>query len=295
MVAALNKNKTYIKPHTPSTTSRVLNECDIQTSTYDNDPEMMSVKENFDRQTSQRFEEYEERLMKNRKKCKEQCDKDIQKIILKDKIQKSLEEKVEKGCLMCGYGLGGVAASVGIIGAIAVNEVKKAALVAAVEKGIDAGIKVAIEKLGNIVGLSQFNLFDWTEMVTSTTYNQRMKLVAIVGKVYNECTEIQNASDFLFCSGTKAMGDIPKVNPVEVISRQAADVALAADDAAKNAEAAQIALVNAESSQLFSTIGYSVMAILIILLIMVIIYLILRYRRKNKMNKKLQYTKLLNQ
>ncbi|WP_228715144.1 hypothetical protein, partial [Klebsiella pneumoniae] len=93
---------------------------------------MKSVKENFNRQTSQRFEEYEERMREKRQKCKEQCDKDIQQIILKDKIEKSLEEKVEKGCLRCGCGLGGVATSVGIFGAIAVNEWTKAATAAAV-------------------------------------------------------------------------------------------------------------------------------------------------------------------
>ncbi|ETW58817.1 hypothetical protein PFMC_05297 [Plasmodium falciparum CAMP/Malaysia] len=86
----------------------------------------------FDRQTSQRFEEYNERMNKNRQKCKEQCDRDIQNIILKDKIAKGLKQqlttletnidtndiptcvcdksvadKVEKTCLKCGGVLGG--------------------------------------------------------------------------------------------------------------------------------------------------------------------------------------------
>ncbi|ETW46411.1 hypothetical protein PFMALIP_05653 [Plasmodium falciparum MaliPS096_E11] len=289
-----NKNKPYITQHTPTTTSRLLSEKDTQSLNYDNDAEMKSMKEIFNRQTSQRFEEYEERIQEKRQKRKEQRDKNIQKIIEKDKMEKSLEEKVEKGCLKCGCGLGGVAAVVGIFGAIAVNEVKKAALVAAAQTGIEEGIKVAIEKLGNIVELSQFNLFDWTAMVTSTTYNQRMKLVFMVTEAYNKCIDSNASSDFLFCSGTEAMGNVPKVNPVQVISTQAADVALAADKAAKNAESAKIALANAESTYLYSAIGYSVLAILIIVLILVIIYFILRYRRKRKINKKLQYTKLLN-
>ncbi|KNG74214.1 rifin [Plasmodium falciparum IGH-CR14] len=294
-ILAHNKNKPYITPNIPTTTSRVLSECDIHTSIYDNDKDMKSVKENFHRQTEQRFHEYDKRMIKNRQKRKEKCDKEIQKIILKDKMEKSFAEKLEKCCLRCGCGLGGVAASVGIIGAIAVNEVKKAAFVAAAQKGIDAGIKVAIDKLGNIVGLSEYNLFDWTAMVTSTTYNQRMELVGIVSKVYNDCTDVQAAKTTLFCMATKAMGNEPKVIPIQVISEQAADAAVAAGEAAKAAKEADITLANTASYSSYIAIAYSVIAILIILLIMIIIYLILRYRRKKKMNKKSQYTKLLNQ
>ncbi|SCM18895.1 PIR protein, putative [Plasmodium sp.] len=58
---ANNKNKPYITIHAPTTTSRVLIECNIYMPNYDNDPDMNSVKESFDRQTSQRFEEYEGR------------------------------------------------------------------------------------------------------------------------------------------------------------------------------------------------------------------------------------------
>ena len=39
-----------MKPHTRTTTSRVLSECDIEKSIYDNNPDMKYVKENFDRQ-----------------------------------------------------------------------------------------------------------------------------------------------------------------------------------------------------------------------------------------------------
>ncbi|CDO61969.1 rifin, partial [Plasmodium reichenowi] len=76
-----------------------------------------------------------------------------------------------------------------------------------------------------------------------------------------------------------------------------------ANAAAKAAEAAQKAIIKkaqetaieATSTQLYSAIGYSILAILIIVLIMIIIYLVLRYRRKKKMKKKAQYTKLLNE
>ncbi|EWC73408.1 surface antigen [Plasmodium falciparum UGT5.1] len=61
-----NKNKPYITQHTPIIISRMLSECNIHKSIYDNDEDMKSVKENFDRQASQRFEEYEERMITNR-------------------------------------------------------------------------------------------------------------------------------------------------------------------------------------------------------------------------------------
>ncbi|EUR74244.1 hypothetical protein PFBG_01600 [Plasmodium falciparum 7G8] len=325
-ILAHNKNKAYITTHTPTPTSRVLSECDLYMPNYDKDPHMKSVKENFDRQTSQRFEEYEERMREKRQKCKEQCDKDIQQIILKDKIEKSLEEKVEKGCLRCGCGLGGIAAGVGIFGAIAVNEWTKAAILlrcgcglggiaagvgifgaiavnewtkaailVAAQKGIDMGIKVAIEKLGGIIGLSEFTLMDWSAIVTPTTYYRPMKLVFMVSDVYNKCSDVIDAEETLFCTAIKAMKLEPNVSPIQVISKQAAGVAAEAEKAAKATEATEISLVNAESTYMYSAIGYSVLGILIILLAMLIIYLILRYRRKKKMNKKIQYTKLLNQ
>ncbi|EWC78901.1 surface antigen, partial [Plasmodium falciparum UGT5.1] len=262
-----SKNKPYITSH-HTQTNRSLCECDIRSSIYDNDEDIKSVKECFDRQTSQRFEEYEERMKGKRQKRKEERDKNIKKIIEKDKMDKSLAEKVEKGCLRCGCALGGVAAVVGIFGAIAVNEVKKAALVAAAQTGIEEGIKVAIEKLGNIVGLSQFNVFDWTAMVTPKTYDQSMELVTMVSKAYYECSELENASDFLFCQAIESMGKESYTLPLPTITREAAKAARAARDAAKTTEAAQIELANATSTHLYSAIGYSVLAIFIIVLVM---------------------------
>ncbi|ETW50311.1 hypothetical protein PFMALIP_01612 [Plasmodium falciparum MaliPS096_E11] len=283
--SAYNKNKPYIKQHTTTNTLRMLSECDIHPSIYNNDADMISVKENFDRQTSQRFEEYEERIQEKRQKCKEQCDKDIQKIILKDKIENSLAEKVEKCCLKCGCGLGGVAASVGIFGSIAVNEWTKAATTAAVQKGINAGIDKAIEGLGKILELNEFKFIDWVAMVTPTTYDKPMELVNIVNFVNNKCTESAAAGENLFCRATTAIGKQSSMLDVQTISPLAAEAARAARDAAKTTEAAQIELANATSTHLYSAIGYSVTAILIIVLVMVIIYLILRYRRKKKINK----------
>ncbi|EUR72627.1 hypothetical protein PFBG_02336 [Plasmodium falciparum 7G8] len=291
-----NKNKSYITPrHKPTPISRVLSECDLYISSCDNDPDMKSVKENFDRQTSQRFEEYEKRMIKNRKRCKEQCDKDIQEIIVKDKVEKSLSEKVEKGCLKCGCGLGGVAAGVGIIGAIAVNEWTKASLLDAAQKGIEAGIEAAIRGLEKIYVLSDFKLINWAAKINGTNFLKPNSLVEIVNEAYYKCIDVEAPTDSLFCGAMEGLGKRSITFPVETISPMAADAASAAGEAAKTVEKAQIASVNAESAHLYSAIGYSVTAILIIVLVMVIIYLILRYRRKRKMNKKGQYTKLLNQ
>ncbi|KOB58844.1 hypothetical protein PFHG_00593 [Plasmodium falciparum HB3] len=140
-------NITHHKPNIKSAkiqTTRLLCECDIYTSIYDKDPEMKRVMQQFDERTSERFHEYDERIQEKRKTCKEQCEKDIQKIILKDKIEKELTEKlealetniktediptcvceksvadkVEKCCLKCGGILGvGVAPSLGLLGGI---------------------------------------------------------------------------------------------------------------------------------------------------------------------------------
>ncbi|SOS76937.1 rifin [Plasmodium sp. gorilla clade G1] len=160
---------TYITPHTPTNTSRLLCECDIYTSMYDNDPEMRAVMENYNRQTSDRFKEYDERMQDKRKKCKEQCDKEIRKIILKDKIEKeltetfatletnittkdiptcvckkSLADKTEKFCLNCGFRVGGgvlqASGLLGGIGEVALSAWKTAELITAKDLAAKAGV-----------------------------------------------------------------------------------------------------------------------------------------------------------
>ncbi|EUR69665.1 hypothetical protein PFBG_03689 [Plasmodium falciparum 7G8] len=160
---------TYIRPYTPTTTSRLLCECDIYTSMYDNDPEMKSVMKNYNRQTSDRFKKYDERMQDKRKKCKEQCDKEIQKIVLKDKLEKeliqkfstletnidtndmptcvckkSLADKTEKFCLNCGLGIGSgvlqASSLLGGIGQLGLDAWKAAALVTAKKLAAEAGV-----------------------------------------------------------------------------------------------------------------------------------------------------------
>ncbi|ETW14904.1 hypothetical protein PFFVO_06196 [Plasmodium falciparum Vietnam Oak-Knoll (FVO)] len=56
----------------------------------------------------------------------------------------------------------------------------------------------------------------------------------------------------------------------------------AAFNTTKGIQATKLSAVEASSANMYSAIGYSVLAILIILLVMVIIYLVSRYRRKKK-------------
>ncbi|SOS77579.1 PIR protein, putative [Plasmodium sp. gorilla clade G1] len=168
-----SKKKPYITHNTPSTkaiiTPRTLCECECYApSNYDNDPEMKEVMENYNRQASQRFKEYDERMNKNRQKCKDQCDKEIQKIILKEKIEKeltekfstldtnittndiptcvcekSLADKAENFCLKCGYEIGGgvlqASSLLGGIGQLGLDAWKAAELVTAKKLAAEAG------------------------------------------------------------------------------------------------------------------------------------------------------------
>ncbi|SOV81629.1 rifin PIR protein, putative [Plasmodium reichenowi] len=291
-----NKKKLYITPHhIPICTSRVLSECDIQSSIYDKDADMKSVKERFDDRTSQRFEEYEELMKDKRQKRKEERDKNIQKIIEKDKREKSLAEKVEKGCLKCGCGLGGVAASVGIIGPIAVNEVTKASTVAAFEFATKEGIKAGIEAV--ISEIKRTNAFkfgwsvEWSNYLNESNYSTVDGLIDVFMAFIKSRGETCNQYDYITqgaCNGITTYRN-NWLGPVAKAGQEATT------NISKSVEAEELAKITAKSSNLYSAIGYSVLAILIIVLIMIIIYLLLRYRRKKKMNKKDQYTKLLNQ
>ncbi|SOS76408.1 rifin [Plasmodium sp. gorilla clade G1] len=296
---ANNKNKPYITPHhTPTTTSRVLSDCDINTSIYDNDSDMKSVRENFDRQTSQRFEEYNKRMTKNRKKCKEQCDKDIQNIILKDKVHKSLAHKVEKGCLKCGCVLGGGVAPVwglvsGLWYATWSQYVATTLVKMATDKGIAEGVKVGLVKVTEMA----------KQALTGTISIPELKVgeIITVGKFTNGVSldgifkALDTAMLGKFDEGPYAtfstwiQGIAQKPSSLRPFIEQTQAVSTAFNKAQTDvlAEGAQA------TSSLTTAIIASVVAILIIVLVMVIIYLILRYRRKKKMNKKQQYTKLL--
>nr|SPJ13401.1 rifin PIR protein,putative [Plasmodium sp. DRC-Itaito] len=127
--------------------------------------------QNFNKQTKKRFHEYDKRMIEKRKCCKDQCDKEIQKIILKDKLEKELmdkfvtlqtdiqndairtciceillADKIEKCCLTCEVNVGGgVTLSSGVLGGIG----------ALAEMRDSSGIKVVIAGL-RAMGMEEF-------------------------------------------------------------------------------------------------------------------------------------------
>ncbi|SOS77268.1 PIR protein, putative [Plasmodium sp. gorilla clade G1] len=337
-------------------TNRSLCECKLYSpENYDSDPQMKKVMENFNKQTQQRLRDYDDSMIEKRMRCKDKCDKEIQKIILKDKLErqmaqqlitletkidtndiptciceKSLADKMEKKCLKCAQNLGGIVApSTGVLGeiaALAVNAWKntalKAAIVAAQKAGDAAGV-VAGEAIGKekvILALKYYEVHKlfpgiYDAFVKTTHYVDIKNFSdAIVSEHAQICQSLDNnviinptCQTFEFNIGMR----IKDSNTVEAASeyipealesvvggiKKAADTEAAKVAAAKTAEfgAAQEKAIETASYNLYSAIGYSVLAILIIVLIMLIIYLILRYRRKKKMKKKLQYIKLLEE
>ncbi|KOB84758.1 hypothetical protein PFDG_00075 [Plasmodium falciparum Dd2] len=292
-----NNNEPQSTPHhTPITTSRVLSECDLYMSSYDNDPDMKSVKENFDRQTSQRFEEYDERMNEKRQKRKEERDKNIKKIIEKDKMEKSLEEKIERGCLKCGCGLGGGVAPIwglvsGLWYATWSQYVSAKVLEEATNAAIKAGIIKAIEGLKKLQGLGKLVGDKWSNIVTPETYSNPNLLSRALQYVNLTMCDTIPVKNGLFCNAIQKEPSSVFASAAQV-ARDAAAESKAAYSATEKAALLKIApATNALSTAIIA----SVVAIIIIALVMIIIYLVLRYRRKKKMNKKQQYTKLLKE
>ncbi|ETW33064.1 hypothetical protein PFTANZ_06219 [Plasmodium falciparum Tanzania (2000708)] len=170
----------------------------IAPQNYDNDPEMKSVMQQFHDRTTQRFQEYDERLQEKRQICKDTCDKEIQKIILKDKLEKELTEKFatlqtdihsdaiptcvceksvtdkfEKTCLKCGNNMGGLVPGMGLIGGTAVYA-------AAVKAATKAGMKAALDELNRIGGLKSLLGENIKDLVTTTNFKCPYELVAVV-------------------------------------------------------------------------------------------------------------------
>ncbi|SPJ10082.1 rifin PIR protein, putative [Plasmodium sp. DRC-Itaito] len=290
---AHKKKKPSITPH-HTQTNRSLCECDTQSSIYDKDTGMKSVMQQFVARTSQRFEEYKERLKDKRQKRKEERDKNIQKIIEKDKMEKSLEQKIEKGCLKCGCALGGGVLPVwGLVSGIWYATLSQQVTKGAIQKGIEAGLKEGIKQIVNIYNVSHkgkvpeitvkqmllsgkftngVNLYDMAKYIGDNMYQQ------LVDTGYGDFASVVD-------------GIVDNVSVTQFYEQNGAHIA-AVEKAFEDAKAAEFAL---HTSSLSNTIIASVVTIIIIVLVMIIIYLVLRYRRKKKMEKKAQYTKLLKE
>ncbi|SCM18888.1 PIR protein, putative [Plasmodium sp.] len=335
-------------------TNRLLCECKLfAPRNYDNDPEMKSVMQQFHDRTTQRFQEYEESLQEKRQVCKNTCDKEIQKIILKDKIEKELNEKfsalhtdiqsddiptciceksladkVEKGCLRCGSILGAAMPEVGSIGATALYTLcqwQTKAIATAIEKaivqgtaqgaiaGIQRGKEVAIESL-KLLGVEYFwppmsnyilNMSHYKEVanLTAAIYTPKVKVCEVANNdiFENICQQFDIKIRVLTADSNYDV--LPREALPEVLKgvvSNADTTAKAVAEAKSTTVAAEIAqqqtaAINATYTSWQIAITASVIAIVVIVLIMVIIYLILRYRRKKRMKKKLQYIKLLEE
>ncbi|ETW38254.1 hypothetical protein PFTANZ_00986 [Plasmodium falciparum Tanzania (2000708)] len=315
-ILVYNQRNYYITPrHTQ--TNRSLCECELYSpANYDSDPEMKRVMQQFVDRTTQRFHEYDERMKTTRQKCREQCDKEIQKIILKDKLEKQMEQhfdtlqtdiqsdaiptcvceksiadKVEKGCLRCGGLLGGGIAPgwslvSGLGYAVWTNYVTQTAL----QKGIEAGVKYGIQELKDFPGLSRLIKFsEIKNLINHTNYAEKTTYFSFVEKVNTtKCVDEVAKCKEIFCNLVSQRGE-------SELSQRASGIA---ENAVVTAELAKEGVLKegaSVTSSLTTAIIASVIAIVVIVLIMVIIYLILRYRRKKKMKKKLQYIKLLEE
>ncbi|SOS76902.1 rifin [Plasmodium sp. gorilla clade G1] len=317
-----NQKNHYITFHMSNTKSpRSLCECELYEPVNYDDREMKEVMDNFDRQTSQRFEEYNECMIKKRQKCKEQWDQDIQKIILKDKIQKELTEKfanlltnittkdiptcvceksiadkMEKTCLRCGQNLGGIVPGLGLIGGAALYSIKmwKAAAIPsaikfATKEGIKAGIQGVIAEINIDPFLQSLSNIRWLKFINKSNYNTVSGLFDVVTNAIKSTGETCASPSETIDQVCDVMSTISDewLGPIAEAGKQAA--------VSKTATVQKAALDTIESTTTTCTtaITASVIAIVVILLLMLIIYLILRYRRIKKMKKKLQYIKLL--
>ncbi|SOS77252.1 rifin [Plasmodium sp. gorilla clade G1] len=328
-------NIPHLKNREPTKSYRSLCECELYTSIYDNDPEMKEIMDNFERQTSQRFEEYNERMIKKRKKCKEQWDKDNQKIILKDKIQKELTEnlaalqtdispndiptcvcgksvadKVEKTCLECGYGLGGAVPELGLLCGYGAYELVQAAIVAAEKEaiaegakaGISEGIKVAIKGIKDAFDIDFLGGKTLELVITGKTFKNSTFFAEKMVDEYKTMCLTTTANDGRLICSYRSMFD-GRFETTTVISENAKKAAINAGQAAERVTSETTKALTAEktgevtsASAIFSNpMVISFIVVVIIVIILLIIYLILRYRRKKKMKKKLQYIKLLKE
>ncbi|ETW19343.1 hypothetical protein PFFVO_01918 [Plasmodium falciparum Vietnam Oak-Knoll (FVO)] len=307
---------THKKPHTTARhiqTTRLLSECELfAPQNYDNDPEMKSVMQQFQDRTSQKFQEYEELMQEKRQKRKDQCDKEIQKIILKDKLEKeltekfatlqtdisindiptcvcekSLPDKVEKSCLKCGKNLGGFVPGLGLIGGTAVYA---AAVKSATDLGIKIGIETAVSYLKGLWGLPNLiNATDIEKFVTPINYCNKTSIIEFLQNINNNSCASNTEITPLFCHMVSRNGG------EEELAARVAGIADGARLAGADAASEKFAEMTSVGTIFSDPVIISAIVVVCIAVILLIIYLILRYRRKKKMNKKLQYIKLLKE
>ncbi|CDO62241.1 rifin [Plasmodium reichenowi] len=316
--------------HTPKIpTTRLLCECELlyAPANYDNDAQMKKVMQQFDDRTSQRFHEYDDRMVEKRKQCKDKCDKEIQKIILKDKLEKQMEhqltaletkidtndiptciceksiaDKTEKFCLNCGKTMGGVAPGWGLVSGLGYvawshyfnTTVVKMATDAGIKKGLEVGLVKVTQITKQLFGSSggEIPAIEVLHKITAGKFTDRVTLHGIFKCISSNMNgQLQGDKYELFSTAvdTWAGKTLTQFNRMNPIPVAAVEKAVEEGKAGVLTQAGNV------TSNLTTGIIASVVAIVVIVLIMVIIYLVLRYRRKKKMKKKQKYIKLLEE
>nr|SPJ13346.1 rifin PIR protein,putative [Plasmodium sp. DRC-Itaito] len=180
--------------------------------------------------------------------------------------EKSISDKVQKGCLRCGGILGSAFPELSAIGGTVVY-------VAAVKAAIDVDMKAAIEGLKGVTGLSELLKEKITYLVTPTNFKCPDALITVVQNVKNtKCVGTATNSQILCILEEDQW--VTRIHPKTV-------------EAAGEASEAYIStLSNSTTITTFLThpIVISAIVVISIALILLIIYLILRYRRKKKKN-----------
>ncbi|SPJ08443.1 PIR protein, putative [Plasmodium sp. DRC-Itaito] len=312
---------------------RSLFECDLyMAANYDNDPQMKDVMVNFNKQTQQRFHEYDNRMKEKRKECKDQCDKESQKIILKDKLEKelmdkfatldtdiqndaiptcicekSIADKVEKGCLRCGGILGAAMPELGAMGAIAlytlsqwqtkaIAAAKAASITEATDLATQEGMKAVISKIKvwSIDFIDEPGYVDFTSVVSKLNFKCPTALHKSAMELASSksCNFAGPERGTVFCNTVRIEGT-NMFNSYAEAGAQVYEKTLASQTTVL--QEAKMGAVEAKYAFWQTANIAPIIAIVVIVLIMVIIYLILRRRRKTKMKKKFQYIKLLEE
>ncbi|SPJ11722.1 rifin PIR protein,putative [Plasmodium sp. DRC-Itaito] len=286
-----NKNKLYNTPH-HTQTNRSLCEGDTQSLNYDNDPQMKKVMKKFQDRTSERLREYDERMKEKRQKHKEERNKNIQKIIEEDKREKSLAEKIEKGCLKCGCALGGGVLPVwGLVSGLWYATLSQHATKLALQEGIKKGLQVGLVEIKNIFRKTYVSSavpeISVDQMLSSEKFTNGVDLYDMVKYINTMSDKFSQETYTPFFS---RIGGMVKEESIDMFYKENSTNIAAVANAFEDAKAAEFAL---HTSSLSNTIIASVVAIVVIVLIMVIIYLILRYRRKKKNEEKSRIHKIV--
>ncbi|ETW42929.1 hypothetical protein PFNF135_02823 [Plasmodium falciparum NF135/5.C10] len=302
IMAYTHKKSSITPPHIQ--TNRSLCECELYApANYDSDPEMKRVMQQFQDRTTQRFHEYDERMKTTRQKCKEQCDKEIQKIILKDKLEKelmdkfatlqtdiqddaiptcvcekSLADKVEKGCLRCGSILGAAMPEVGSIGATALYTLNQWSITAtadaiaaakelAITEATNAGVSTVVSKLIALYTTWGKDALDLSPIVNESNFKYPTLLIERAEKLFGQACKVRGTqSDSSFCTTNIYYSGEKTFNPIAQAGSDAYDATLTIKTA--EFESIKVGAVEATYGGCQTAIIASVVAILIIVLIM---------------------------